>query len=230
MMIPPIYIDGSGAVVPQSTVNPSDLLSEITEYNERFLQVIPPNYRDYIDVKLLRRMSKIVKMSMVSSQIAMKEAGVDQVDAIMTGTGMGCQIDTEKFLNAMIENDETLLTPTSFIQSTHNTMGAQIALALENKNYNMAFVHRTFSFESALLDAMMKLADGEANKILVGGIDEITEESWLIKTQIDYYKKEACNNLLVYNDIQPGHYRVREVLSLSYHRCLLKNRMQNLKA
>ncbi len=81
MMIPPIYIDGSGAVVPQSTVNPSDLLSEITEYNERFLQVIPPNYRDYIDVKLLRRMSKIVKMSMVSSQIAMKEAGVDQVDA-----------------------------------------------------------------------------------------------------------------------------------------------------
>ncbi len=203
-MMKPAYINGSGAIAPQPTINRENFLGEILEYNERFLQVVAPAYKDYIDMKLLRRMSKIVKMSLVSAQIAMKEAEVSQTDAIMTGTGMGCQIDTEKFLNAMIENGETLLTPTSFIQSTHNTMGAQIALMLENKNYNMAFVHRTFSFESALLDAMMMLADHQAHNILVGGIDEITEESWLIKTQIDYYKKEACNNLGIYNDLQRG--------------------------
>jgi len=203
-MMKPAYINGSGAVAPQPTINSENFLGEILEYSDRFLQVVPPAYKDYIDMKLLRRMSKIVKMSLVSAQIAMKEANVNQTDAIMTGTGMGCQIDTEKFLNAMIENGETLLTPTSFIQSTHNTMGAQIALMLENKNYNMAFVHRTFSFESALLDAMMMLADKEANHVRVGGIDEITEESWLIKTQIDYYKKEPCNNLHIYSDMQPG--------------------------
>ncbi len=204
MMLAPTYINGSAAVVPQPTINQAAFLEEILAYNERFLQVVPPVYKDYIDVKLLRRMSKIVKMSIVSAIVAMQEAGVDQIDAIMTGTGMGCQIDTEKFLNAMIENGESLLTPTSFIQSTHNTMGGSIALMLGNKNHNLAYVHRTFSFESALLDAMMMIAEKEAQKILVGGIDEITEESWLIKTQIDYYKKQVCNNLQVYNDLQPG--------------------------
>ena len=204
MMLAPTYIDGSGAVVPQPTVNQDRFLEEILEYNERFLQVVSPVYKDYIDVKLLRRMSKIVKMSLVSARVAMQQAGVDQVDAIMTGTGMGCQIDTEKFLNAMIENGENLLTPTSFIHSTHNTMGGQIALMLGNKNHNLTYVHRTFSFESALLDAMMMIAEKEAQKVLVGGIDEITDESWLIKTQIDYYKKNACKNSAVYNDLQPG--------------------------
>ena len=59
------------------------------------------------------------------------------------------------FLTKMVENNEELLTPTAFIQSTHNTIGAQIALMLQCNNYNNAFVHRGFSFESALLDAML---------------------------------------------------------------------------
>ena len=51
-------------------------------------------------------------------------------DAIITGTGLGCLEDTEKFLTAMVTNKEEFLTPTSFIQSTHNTVSAQIALLL----------------------------------------------------------------------------------------------------
>ena len=37
MMLAPTYIDGSGAVVPQPTVNQDKFLEEILEYNERFL-------------------------------------------------------------------------------------------------------------------------------------------------------------------------------------------------
>lgn len=204
MMHFPIYINGSGTVSPQPTLEGQGFDLQPAQYQEKYLKITPPDYKKFIDVKLLRRMSKIVKMGIVSARLAMEEAGVTQTDAIITGTGMGCQIDTEKFLNSMLENNETLLTPTSFIQSTHNTIGAQIALMLENKNYNMAYVHRTFSFESTLLDAMMQLSDKEADTILVGGIDEITEESWLIKTQIGYYKKENVDNLNLYDDTQTG--------------------------
>lgn len=198
------YINGIGAVAPQVTLDKDHFLDQIETFHENRLQIVKPIYRDYIDARILRRMSKIVRMSVVSAKVAMKDAGLNQPDAIITGTGMGCQVDTEKFLNAMLENKETLLNPTAFIQSTHNTMGAQIALMSGNNNYNVTYVHRTFSFESALLDGLMMLNEDEATDVLLGGIDEITEESWLIKTRIGYYKYNPTNNLKLLADKQTG--------------------------
>jgi 3-oxoacyl-(acyl-carrier-protein) synthase len=198
-----IYINGIGSVTPQGLAKRGVLLPEIFEYEERFLQVQKPNYKEYMDAKSLRRMSKIVRMGVYAAFDAMKDAGVEQPDAILTGTGMGCQKDTEKFLNGMIENDETFGNPTAFMQSTHNTVGARIALMLGNQNENFTYVHRTFSFETALIDSILMLAEDKKN-ILLGGIDEITEESWLIKTHINHYKKEIVNNLQLLGDKQAG--------------------------
>lgn len=200
----PVFIVGIGCVSPQNTIGDEGFLENITETESRFLQIVKPNYREFIDPKLLRRMSKIVRMGIVSSTLAMQDANIVMPDAVLSGTGMGCQEDTEKFLNKMIENNESLLTPTSFIQSTHNTIGGSIALGQRNHNYNLTYVHRTFSFESALLDSIMLLNEGQAKNILLGGFDEITEESWLIKTKIDFYKSNAVSNLKVFSDSQTG--------------------------
>jgi 3-oxoacyl-[acyl-carrier-protein] synthase II len=198
------YINGIGAVAPQDTLDINHFLDQVKPVNENRLLILKPEFRDYIDPKVLRRMSKIVRMGVVSAKVALEDAHLEQPDAIITGTGMGCQVDTEKFLNAMLENNETMLNPTAFIQSTHNTMGAQIALMLGNNNYNMTYVHRTFSFESALLDSMILLNEDEANNVLLGGIDEITDESWLIKTRIGFYKINPVNNFNLLNDKQTG--------------------------
>jgi 3-oxoacyl-[acyl-carrier-protein] synthase-1 len=199
-----VFINGLGAVTPQNTLESDAFLEDIHPIEDKFLQIQKPNYRDYIAPPKLRRMSKIVRMGIVSAKTAMDEAQMQNPDAILTGTGMGCQIDTEKFLNSLLDNDEKLLNPSPFIQSTHNTMGAQIALMLGNNNYNLTYVHRTFSFESALLDSLMMIAEKEAENILLGGIDEITEESWLIKTQIDFYKKNPVKNGQLLEDKQAG--------------------------
>lgn len=198
------YINGIGAVAPEVTLDTDQFLDHVKSNVSNRLQIVDINYRDFINPKVLRRMSKIVRMSIVSANIALAESGIEKPDAIITGTGMGCQADTEKFLNAMLNNNESMLNPTAFIQSTHNTMGAQIALMNNNKNYNLSYVHRTFSFESALLDSLMLLNENEASNILLGGIDEITEESWLIKTRIGYYKSEPINNLKLIDDKQTG--------------------------
>jgi 3-oxoacyl-(acyl-carrier-protein) synthase len=198
------YINGIGAVLPQEFIHSESIPDQIVDKIDKYLQIVPPDYKEYINPKDLRRMSKIVRIGLVAAKIAMKEAGVDNPDAIITGTGMGCQADTEKFLNGMIEDHETLLNPTAFIQSTHNTIGAQIALMLGNNNYNFAYVHRTFSFESALLDSLMMLNEREAENILLGGIDEVTEESWLIRTKIGYFKKEPISVFNLLNDTQAG--------------------------
>ena len=70
----------------------------------------------------------VVKMGVSAAMMSMKKAGLEKVDAIITGTGMGCYEDTDKFLRSMLDNKEQLLTPTAFIQSTHNTVAGQIAL------------------------------------------------------------------------------------------------------
>ncbi|MDD2491920.1 MAG: beta-ketoacyl synthase chain length factor [Bacteroidales bacterium] len=133
-----------------------------------------PDYKDFIqDAGLRRRMSRVIRMSVASSIMAMREAAVDKFDAIVTGTGWGCLADTEKFLVSIIQNNERLLNPSSFIQSTSNTVGAQIALMLGDNHYNNTFVHGSSSFESALTDAALLVSEGK-HLVLAGGFDELT--------------------------------------------------------
>lgn len=134
--------------------------------------VVAPPYKEYISPGMIRRMGSGVKNGVVASALALQEAGSPELDAIITGTGVGCIKDSEAFLMAIIENQEQFLTPTAFIQSTHNTVGAQIALGLGCKAYNFSYVNGAISFESALTDARLQLLSGEANNILVGGVDE----------------------------------------------------------
>ena len=125
------------------------------------------------DAALRRRMSRIVKMG-VSVGMACVERCSQPIDAIITATGFGCLDDSEKFLRTLIENDESLLNPTPFIQSTFNTVGGQIGLLCKNHCYNMTYTHRGRSFESALLDAILLIQSGEAHCVLLGGFDNNT--------------------------------------------------------
>jgi 3-oxoacyl-[acyl-carrier-protein] synthase II len=138
-------------------------------------------------------MSKTVKNGIITSTVALKQAEVIMPDAIIVGTGLGIVSDTEKFLESMLDNNEQFLTPTAFIQSTHNTVAAQIALNLKCHNYNYTYVNRGFSFESALLDGMMHLNDGK-NDILIGGADEMTRHYFDISKKAGWWKKEPINN------------------------------------
>src|SRR6185369_6984851 len=156
------------------------------------------DYKAFIDVRQIRRMSRIIKMGVAAAMECLGEAGIEVPDAIVTGTAYGCLEDTGIFLSKMVEQREELLAPTAFIQSTHNTVGAQIALMLHCNGYNNVFVHRGFSFESALLDAMLLLNEQEADNILVGGIDETTTTSHTIMSRFGLYKREPLSNLKLF--------------------------------
>jgi len=157
------------------------------------LAAIEPDYSVYIDAKSIRRMSRIVKMGVAAAFQCLKEAEVTVPDAIITGTAYGCLGDTDIFLSRLIEQQEEALSPTAFIQSTHNTVGAQIALMLQCTGYNNTFVHRGFSFESALLDAMMLLQEREAKTVLTGGLDEITDASHAVLERFGLFKAGAVD-------------------------------------
>lgn len=153
------------------------------------LRCVDPDYKKFIDPQLLRRMNRLVKRGIFTASRALSDAGIDAPGAIIMGTGMGCLEDTGKFLTGMISSSERALNPTYFINSTHNTISSQIAIFLKCHGYNATYSHRGFSFESALLDSILLLEEGEASHVLVGGLDELTEEYYHIRGRLGHWKK-----------------------------------------
>jgi len=197
-LIKAIYINGLGNVSPQKTTDNSRFLDEVIRTQTIRLACIEPIYKDFISPDILRRMGRLIKMGVASSRICLADADCQMPDAIITGTGLGCLEDTEKFLTTLIRNKEELLTPTSFIQSTHNTVSAQIALLLKCHNYNFTYVHRGWSFESALIDSMTQLRTGRASTVLTGGMDELTNGSFAITQRLGHWRRKPVetNELL----------------------------------
>lgn len=142
------------------------------------------------DTTMRRRMSKWVKQG-VSTGIECLKNNIqsDLIDGIITATGLGCLENSEKFLKNVLENDEELLNPTPFIQSTFNTIGAQIGLLCKNHAYNMTFTNRGNSFESALLDAMLLLQEESYHHILVGAVDYNIPSQLKIMDRMGLWKK-----------------------------------------
>lgn len=171
------FINGLGCVATQKTDETGQFIEVAINTTDNVLEAIEPSYSGLFPPAAGRRMAKGVKMGIYASTKALEQAGVAVPDAIITGTGMGCLKDSEKFLKAMLANDEQFLTPTNFIQSTHNTVGGQIALGLKCNGYNFTYVNGAVSFETALYDAKLQLESDEENSILIGGVDEMSEHT-----------------------------------------------------
>lgn len=130
--------------------------------------------RKYVKPLEARRMGKLMKSSLLSSLEALEKAGVECPDAIVTGTAYGCLENSEKLLLQLNEEGEVMLKPTYFMQSTHNTIGSNIAIKTHCHGYNVTYTQEGHSLEWAIRDAVMLLKSGAAKTVLVGCHDEST--------------------------------------------------------
>ena len=168
-------------------------------YDVPFTRSIDPSFKEYVSPIEARRMGRILKRALATSKEALKAAGCDTVDAIMTGTGFGCIENTEFFLDALSNEGEQLLKPTYFMQSTHNTISSLVAIQTKNYNYNATYAHKGISFESALHDAWMQFRLGKINSAMVGCHDEMTEtfHSIMKKGGVMGQDDERCGEVAV---------------------------------
>lgn len=156
-------------------------------YDRTYVRAIEPDSKEFIVPSEARRMSRILKRTICSSITSMNRADVKEPDAIITGTGMGCMENSEKFLTDLSTYGENCLKPTLFMQSTHNTISSLIAIILKNHGYNNTYSHRGISFESALLDAWIQIKSGMIRTALVGAHDEVTPFSALVFEKTEPY-------------------------------------------
>ena len=141
------------------------------------------DYKEYISPKEGRRMGKLMKAATLTSLMALREAGIECPDAIITATANGMLETSEKFLVDMVDNGEETLSPTLFMQSTHNTIGSAIAIRTQCHGYNITYTQGKDSMKWALRDAERLIRMGKAKTVLVGCHDE---SSPLFKSFYDY--------------------------------------------
>jgi 3-oxoacyl-(acyl-carrier-protein) synthase len=168
------------------------------------LQCIEPDYTEIMDSIALRRLSRVIKMGSASAKYCLDDAKLATPDTICIGTGKGCYKNTQIFMFSVDDNQEKFVPPSPFIQSSHGSIASQIAIQTGCKNYNMTYSHRSFSFESALLDAMMLIAENKNANVLVGGVDEIEDIQFKTFDRINYYKNPDINNLELLSDKTKG--------------------------
>ena len=128
--------------------------------------------KEFLSPMETRRMGKIMKASLLSAFLALRDRGLSCPDAIVTATSRGMLECSTLFLEDIAANDEQLLKPTLFMQSTHNTIGSAIAIRTGCHGYNITYSQGDRSLEWAVRDAAMRLRTGEARNVLVCAFDE----------------------------------------------------------
>ena len=177
MLNPDLYIHGTGYIAPDA--DPQEAVIRLSAREPDYSGVIPPMQ--------LRRMSKAVRMGIGAARACLDEGGGIRPDAIAVGTTMGCLQDTEVFLNKLVSQEERMLTPTSFIQSTHNTVAGQIALLTGCQGFNTTISQRGHSVEGAVISAALYLGEHPEHSVLCGGVDELTDTSFMLYQRSGVY-------------------------------------------
>ena len=191
----PLYIQSATQISAQQPLTDEWFESPL-HYDENKSLSIDPKFADYLSPIMSRRMCSLLKRAIVTSRLTLQKACVEIPDAIISGTGLGCIENTEKFLYAIRENEEKFLQPTYFMQSTHNIISSAIAIDLKCHGYNTTYVHRGISFENALLDTIIQFRQQKIRSALVGGFDELTPDYHIFFDRIgiwNFSKRDMSN-------------------------------------
>ena len=181
-----IYIQAAEQISIQEPLCEKWMDEPILYDTESFVKAINPSFKEYMAPNEVRRMSNIMKRAIVTTKKVLQETNIEHPDAIITGTSIGCLDYTEKFLDTMVANNEETMSPTHFMQSTHNTVGATLGIYTKTHGYNSTYSHGGVSFELSLLDAWMQLQLREIDNALVTGHDEMVQSYYELLTKSGY--------------------------------------------
>lgn len=198
-----MYIKEVCAISPQLTYGSEFESGHFELHDKGILYAVEPSYLDFIPASLLRRMGKAVRMGIGAGLPLVKK--YPDIEGIIIGTANGGLEDCIRFLNQIVDYEEGVLTPTSFVQSTPNAVAGQLALMGEKTGYNSTHTNGSLAFDNAMLDAQLVLETAEKPmELLIGAVEEISDYNYNIDTLNRHYKSEAITNQELVQSTTPG--------------------------
>ncbi len=200
MILNMFYIHQTTCISPQQTFPDADI-SVLHQPTGHQLKAIEPTYTG-IPPGILRRMSKSVRMGIGAALPLINQ--LPAPDGIIIGTANAGFEDCFHFLKQIVEYNEGLLAPGSFVQSTPNAVAAQLAMLSHNHGYNITHVQLGLAFENAMMDAGMLIKEHPGNTYLLGAVDDISVYNNALNLLAGWFKNElsAVENLYELNS--PG--------------------------
>ncbi len=193
-----IFSDSPARNQPAPDAVPDDDIVVLAKYevsSEEGLSEI----RNYMKPLEYRRMGKLMKAAMLSSLKVLEAAGIETPDAIVSATEYGCLQNTEILIRQMAEEGETALSPSAFMQSTHNSIAGNIAIRIHCHGYNITYSQAENSLDVAMADARRLIRSGRCRTVLVGLHDETTElfSSYLDKAGLPHVESVKSISFLL---------------------------------
>ncbi len=127
--------------------------------------------RNYVKPMEARRMGVLVKAALLTALRAIAVASV-RPDAIVVGTARGCEGNNARITAQLQEEGEETVSPTLFMQSTHNTIASTLAIRLGCHGHNITYMQGAQSLQCAVDEAHRLLRSGRVRHVLVGAYDE----------------------------------------------------------
>lgn len=164
----------------KDTIREEKLLKTIPMHVASIVRSTPDapygNIKDFLKPIEARRLSKLQKAAFITSLSALREAGIECPDAIIESTSYGMLENSEKFLMQLCQEGEHGLSPTLFMQSTHNTIAGSLAIQTHCHGYNITYTQLSEKevLEQCIRDVEMLMEEGKIENALVGYHNEVT--------------------------------------------------------
>jgi 3-oxoacyl-[acyl-carrier-protein] synthase II len=141
--------------------------------------VPPAATRAWIAPAAARRMSAPSRFAVAAAAMAAADAGLDASElasdrtAVVLGTAFGSTAFSVKLLEQVVDQGPQNASPFLFMETVANAAAGQVALAFGCRGPNATITAREASALAALAHAARLVADGRAERVLAGAVDEM---------------------------------------------------------
>jgi len=134
-----------------------------------------------LDPDSVRRLSRICRMTLAACRLAADESGIAGGDrlGLVVGSEYGDFRSGAEFFGGFLRRGPAGLSPMVFPSTVMNSMAAVAAIALGAKGPSVTLNQATVAGDLAVARAAALIADGRADAVLAGGVDEIFSDVYL---------------------------------------------------
>jgi 3-oxoacyl-[acyl-carrier-protein] synthase II len=137
--------------------------------------------REFIPISKIRKLDRASRMAIAASRLALDDAGLAVTDTncfetgIILGAGFCGLANSEAFHRGQVMGSFLEMNPMLFPNTVPNAATGNVSIELGIKGVNSTVVQSYCSAEAAMIMACDMLAEGKAEVILTGGVDELSE-------------------------------------------------------
>jgi 3-oxoacyl-[acyl-carrier-protein] synthase II len=131
-----------------------------------------------VDRDAARRLSRICRLGLAACVLAVRDAGVASGSGlgIVVGTEYGDFTSSRDFAHGFLRRGPGGLSPMIFPNTVMNTMASIAAIAIGAKAPSVTVNQATLAGDLAVVRGVRLIADGRAEAVVAGGVDELFED------------------------------------------------------